>query len=79
MRATTEVVDPEYVHVLSGRRFRELRVPSIAEFCRALSKLGGHLNRTRDKPAGRLVFWRGWSKLQLLAQGTHAARIPRCA
>jgi hypothetical protein len=77
-RAATEVVDAEYVHVLSGWRFGELRVMNIAEFCRALSKLGGHLNRTRDKPAGWLVLWRGWSKLQLLVQGAQAGRVVRC-
>ena len=78
MRAAAEVVDSEYVEVLSAWRFGQLRVLSIAEFCRALSKLGGHLNRTRDKPAGWLVLWRGWSKLQLLVQGAQAGRVVRC-
>jgi hypothetical protein len=77
-RAASEVVDREYVDVLSAWRFHERRDLSIAEFCRALSKLGGHLNRTHDKPAGWLVLWRGWSQLQLLVEGAQAARRAKC-
>lgn len=77
-RPASEVVDREYVEVLSAWRFRQRRDLSIAEFCRALSKLGGHLNRTHDKPAGWLVLWRGWSQLQLLVEGAQAARLAKC-
>jgi hypothetical protein len=76
--AASQVLDREYVDVLSAWRFRERRDLSITEFCRALSKLGGHLNRTHDKPAGWLVLWRGWSQLQLLVEGVQAVRRAKC-
>jgi hypothetical protein len=73
-----EVVDEEYVRVMSLWRFREVRELSVHEFFCALAKLGGHLNRTHDHPPGWLILWRGWTKLQLLVEGAQVARIRRC-
>lgn len=78
-RAAQEIVDGEYVEALSIWRFREARPRmSVHDFCRALAKLGGHLNRRHDGAAGWLVLWRGWTKLQLLVEGARGARLKRC-
>jgi len=52
----------------SGRRL------SMGEFCRALAELGGYSGGKGDGPPGWLTLWRGWQKLQLMAQGVRAAR-----
>jgi Transposase DNA-binding len=79
-RPAREVVDGEYVRVLSAWRWKQARPDlSVWEFLYALAKLGGHLNRTHDHPPGWLVLWRGWTKLQLLVDGAAAGRIARCA
>jgi hypothetical protein len=77
--AATEIIDKQYVEILSLWRFNKL-LPSMTvyDFCRALSKLGGHLNRTHDGEPGWLVLWRGWTKLQLLVEGAQAAARRRC-
>ena len=78
-RPAVEIIDQPYVDLLSLWRFKELRRDvSVYDFCRALSKLGGHLNRTHDRDAGWLVLWRGWTKLQLLVEGAQAAARRRC-
>ena len=68
----------EYVEVLSLDRYREVRPLSVREFCRLLSRLGGHQNRKHDHPPGWLVLWRGWTKLHLMVQGARAIRRKRC-
>jgi len=78
-RPATDVIDQDYVIALSAWRFREPRPNlSIAEFCLALAKLGGHLNRKHDGPPGWLTLWRGWTQLQPMVQGLHLARMCRC-
>lgn len=70
----SQVIDNEYVEVLSMWRYKTLLCDmSIHDFCRALGKLGGHLNRTHDGDPGWLVLWRGWMKLQLLVEGAQVA------
>jgi hypothetical protein len=77
--AATEVIDKQYVDILSLWRFNKLLAGmTVYEFCLALAKLGGHLNRTRDGDPGWLVLWRGWTKLQLLVEGAQAAGRRRC-
>jgi hypothetical protein len=79
IRPATEVVDEDYVRILCAWRYKEVRREmSVHEFCRALAKLGGHLDRRQDKAAGWLVLWRGWTKLQLLVDGAQAAEVRRC-
>jgi hypothetical protein len=78
-RPASDVVDREYVEAMSMWRFKQMRpAMSVYEFCRALAKLGGHLNRTQDRRPGWLVLWRGWTKLQLLVEGARGARIRGC-
>lgn len=78
-RPANDIVDPEYVAALSAWRFKEVRPDmSVHDFCLALAKLGGHLNRAHDGPPGWLVLWRGWTKLQLMVDGARVARIMTC-
>jgi len=78
-RAADEVVEGAYVTVLSLWRFGEDKPKmSVRDFCLALAKLGGHLNRKQDKPPGWMVLWRGWTKLQLLMVGAQAAGLRKC-
>jgi hypothetical protein len=65
----TTVVDADTVAALSGWRYGAARPLTVREFVQALARLGGHLNRQKDKPPGWLVLWRGWTKLQLLVEG----------
>lgn len=69
-RLATEVVDAEYVKVLSHWRHKEVRLHmSIHDFFLALARLGGHQNRKSDGHPGWLVLWRGWMKLQYILVG----------
>ena len=78
-RAATDVVDKDYVIALSCWRYQEARPHmSVHEFCMALAKLGGHLNRTHDRAPGWLVLWRGWTKLQPMVFGLQASTRARC-
>jgi len=72
-RPASEVIDPQYVRVLSGWRHRKPRPDwSVHEFFMALARLGGHQNRKRDHRPGWLVLWRGWTALQHMIDGAEA-------
>jgi hypothetical protein len=78
-RPASDLVDPQYVATLSAWRFKEVQADlSVHDFCMALAKLGGHLNRSHDGPPGWLVLWRGWTKLQSMVEGVLAAKIMSC-
>jgi hypothetical protein len=69
-RPATEIIDADYVEVLSVWRYKEKRPDlTVHEFFFALARLGGHQNRKRDGDPGWLVLWRGWMKLELLQTG----------
>lgn len=70
----TALVGEEWVTVLSGWRYQESRALTVAEFFLALARLGGHLNRRKDRQPGWLVLWRGWMKLQLMVEGYRAGQ-----
>ena len=74
----TEVVDEEFVDVLSGWRYGEIRALTVREFFRALARLGGHQNRKCDGAPGWLVLWRGWMKLQLMAEAITLRDEEKC-
>jgi hypothetical protein len=76
-RPAAQLFPADYVQALSWWRYRQLRPLTIHDFCLALARLGGHQNRKHDPRPGWLVLWRGWTKLQLLAQG-FAATAERC-
>ena len=75
----TSLVPAAYVRVLSGWRHGAPRDDlSVRDFCLALARLGGHLNRRRDGMPGWLTLWRGWTKLQLMVQGAELANTGGC-
>jgi hypothetical protein len=64
------------VQVLSARLFNQVRTDlTVREFLFGVARLGGHLGRKHDGPPGWLTLWRGWSDLQLMAQGATALRL----
>ena len=77
-RPATDVVHETYVEALSLKRWKKARTDlSAKEFLHALAHLGGHLNRTSDRPPGWLVLWRGWMILQPLVEGMILGRLKR--
>ena len=78
-RPATDVVSVEYVQVLSGWRYGQVRDNlTVWEFFFALARLGGHQNRKHDKRPGWLVLWRGWNTLQAMLDGAEAIRRKKC-
>jgi hypothetical protein len=78
VRPAGDLVPQEYAAVLSAWRFGEIHTTMrVHDFCWALAKLGGHLNRKHDRPPGWLVLWRGWTKLELMVQGASVGRIKK--
>jgi len=81
-RPATDVISVEYVEMLSAWRHKCIKPNwSIYEFCQALARLGGHLNRKCDGLPGWLTLWRGWHHLQAMLDGARALRKleQRCA
>lgn len=79
VRPASEVVSLDYVRVLAGWRYKQVRDNlTIREFFYALARLGGHQNRKRDKQPGWLVLWRGWTTLQAMLDGAEAIRRKKC-
>lgn len=78
------------VRVLAAHRAREAaaRGPRAAppppadmtarQFLHELAKLGGWMARKSDGPPGWLTLWRGWTKLQLMAEGAAAILGEKC-
>ena len=63
-----QYVPAVHVAVLSVWRFRERRVDlTVREFYMNLARLGGHQNRKQDGHPGWITLWRGWNKLQQMA------------
>ena len=72
----SRLLSEESVAILSGWRYGERRPLTVEEFFLALARLGGHLNRQKDRLPGWLVLWRGWTKLHLMVEGARAAAQP---
>jgi hypothetical protein len=74
-RPASDVVDKQYVHVLScWRHGKSLPEWSVHDFFMALARLGGHQNRKCDDRPGWVVLWRGWTDLQYMVDGAEATR-----
>ena len=74
-RPAREQFPAEHVALLSQWRCGEVRPEwTTGEFFLALARLGGHQNRRGDPAPGWLVRWRGWTKLQAMAEGAAAIR-----
>lgn len=75
VRPVTEVVDAEYVEVLTRRYPQRLRGRvSIKAFYLHVARLGGHQNRKGDGFPGWLTLWRGWMQLETLVRGYRLAQ-----
>jgi hypothetical protein len=78
-RRADTLLSPEYVEVLSLKRYGAVRDDlTVREFFLALARLGGHQNRKGDGHPGWLVLWRGWMKLQAMLDGYLAAQRKKC-
>jgi hypothetical protein len=74
-RLATEVVASDYVDVLSNYYGNRLGArPTALKFYMHVARLGGHQNRKADGFPGWLTLWRGWTRLQAMVDGYHAAR-----
>ena len=68
-----QVVPVSYVKVLSVWRHRVVNPEmSCYDFCLALARLGGHLNRKSDGFPGWQTLWRGWEELQIMTAAVEA-------
>ena len=65
------VVDPVLVETLARRQHLSVATLSLADFWRAVARLGGHQGRRRDGPPGWHTLWKGWRYLSDLAEGAH--------
>jgi hypothetical protein len=73
----TNLVPQPWVRMLNIWRWHKpQRKTGIGEFCLALARLGGHLNRKSDGPPGWLTLWRGWQNLRLMVEAAEA--IEKC-
>jgi Transposase DNA-binding len=73
-RPAQEVIDTEYVEVLSSHYGKKLGPkPSVKLFYLHVARLGGHQNRKCDGFPGWITLWRGWMKLQSMVDGYRAA------
>jgi hypothetical protein len=78
-RLASDLFPALLVAVLSLWRYGKQRVDlTVHEFCYALARLGGHQNRKSDHRPGWLVLWRGWTKLQAMAEHASALARERC-
>jgi hypothetical protein len=67
------VLGVAYVRVLSVWRYRRVdEEMSCYDFCLALAKLGGHLNRKSDGFPGWQTLWRGWEQLVVMTEAVEA-------
>jgi hypothetical protein len=75
LQPATDLLPPVFVKVLSGWRYKDpKRSMTVYEFCMALARLGGHLNRKSDGFPGWLTLWRGWEDLRLMVMGYEAVK-----
>jgi hypothetical protein len=73
-RLATEIVDGDYVAVLAKHYGNRLgQTPTVLNFYMHVARLGGHQNRKVDGFPGWLTLWRGWTRLQAMLDGYHAA------
>ena len=78
-RLATALFPVLLVMVLSLWRYGKQRTDlTVHDFCYALARLGGHQNRKGDHRPGWLVLWRGWTKLQAMAEHASALAEERC-
>jgi len=75
----TNCVPKVMVAVLSVWRYKKRSVSmSVHEFCQALARLGGHMNRKQDGPPGWLTLWRGWTDLNQMVDYAIKSGMENC-
>ena len=73
-RPATEVIGADYVEALVAHYGKRLgATPTVLQFYLHVARLGGHQNRKCDGFPGWLTLWRGWTRLQAMVDGYHAA------
>lgn len=73
-RPASEVIGADYIAVLVSHYGRRLSAaPSVLQFYLHVARLGGHQNRKVDGLPGWITLWRGWTRLQAMVDGYHAA------
>ena len=79
-RSAIELIDADYVAVLSAWRHGEIRNDwSIHDFYYAMARLGGHQGRKSDHPPGWQTIWNGWNDLQAMVCGADVMNtLNRC-
>jgi hypothetical protein len=75
-RPAGEVVPEKYVKTLAAY-LKISEQMDCRRFWREVAKLGGFLARKADGDPGWLTLWRGWQRLELLAEGYELARRGR--
>jgi hypothetical protein len=80
-RTAAGLFSVEYIQVLSIWRHGTPKPNwTLYDFCLALARLGGHMNRKHDSHPGWLVLWKGWTKLQAMIDGARTQDATRkCA
>ena len=80
-RPAVMVMHSDFIEALALWRYKQPRPEmTVHEFCMALGRLGGHLNRKRDGLPGWITLWRGWMKLNERVEGARdQKRKQRCA
>ena len=75
------VMHPDFIETLSLWRYKQACPDmTVYDFCMALGKLGGHLNRKRDGLPGWITLWRGWMRLNDRVEGARdQKRKQKCA
>jgi len=63
------VVEPLMVEVLARRQKVSGQGMTIGQFWSRVARMGGHLGRKSDGPAGWQTLWRGWRRLVDLTEG----------
>jgi hypothetical protein len=75
-RLASEVIGADYVAVLANHYGNRLGPkPTILKFFMHVARLGGHQNRKVDGFPGWITLWRGWTRLQAMVDGYHAAHL----
>ena len=64
-----QVLTPVQIQVLSAKSSRLPKSLTVAWAVEAIARLGGYLEHRRKTPIGIQVLWKGWAKLQDLAEG----------
>ncbi len=72
-----EAIGAEYVEVLEARFGKPTNGWTYATVVIAIARLGGFLARKSDGMPGWMTIWRGWLRLEAMAEGAEIVRRSR--